>query len=68
MDRKTLRALERHCTAAGDLIRDSVVNGAADTLADPDPDTDPRDALAALVDAATLYRIADDARTVRKEV
>lgn len=67
MNTRTLKALERHATAAGDIITASVVNSAADTLADPDPDTDPRDSLAALVDAATLYRIASDARTVRKE-
>jgi len=67
MDNETLRKLERHATAAADIITTSVVNSAADTLADPDPDADPRDSLAALVDAATLYRIASDARTVRKE-
>ena len=62
-----LKALERHCNAAADIITNDVVNSAADVLADPDPDTDPRDALAALVDACTLRRIARDARTVRKE-
>ena len=62
-----LKALERHCNAAADIITNDVVTSAADILADPDPDTDPRDALAALVDACTLRRIANDARTVRKE-
>ena len=68
MNRKNLKALERHATAAADIITNSVVNGAADVLADLYHDADPRDSLAALVDAATLYRIASDARTVRKEV
>ena len=63
-----LKALERHCNAAAKIITDDVVDGAADVLADPDPDADPRDSLAALVDACTLRRIARDARTVRKEV
>lgn len=62
-----LKALERHCNAAAEIIISSVVTSAADVLADPDPDADPRDSLAALVDAATLRRIASDARTVRKE-
>lgn len=66
MDNSTLRKLERHCNAAADIITNSVVTGAADTLADST--ADPRDALAALVDAATLRRIAGDARAVRKAV
>jgi len=65
MDNETLRKLERHCNAAAGIITNSVVTGAADTLADPD--ADPRDSLAALVDACTLRRIANDVRTVRKE-
>lgn len=67
MDNETLRKLERHCNAAADIITKSVVNSAADTLADPDRGTAALDALAALVDAATLYRIASDARHGRKE-
>jgi len=66
MDSKTLRKLERHAQAAGALIISDVVNSAADTLADST--ADPRDSLAALVDAAVLLRIALDARTVRKGV
>ena len=65
MDRKTLKALEHHTPAAADIIVADVTATAADVLADPD--SDPRDSLAALVDAGTLYRIASDARTVRKE-
>jgi hypothetical protein len=60
-----LKALERHCNAAADIITNMVVAGAAETLADST--ADPRDSLAALVDACTLRRIANDARTVRKE-
>jgi hypothetical protein len=62
-----LKALERHCNAAAELIISDVVTSAADILADPDPGVAARDALAALVDACTLRRIANDARTVRKE-
>jgi hypothetical protein len=65
MNRKTLKALERHAQAAGALIISDVVNSAADTLADST--ADPRDSLAALADATVLLRIARDARTVRRE-
>ena len=61
-----LKALERHCNAAADIITNDVVNSAADVLADPEARAG--DSLAALVDAATLYRIANDIRTVRKGV
>ena len=66
MDNETLRKLERHATAAADIIRADVLESAADTLADPD--ADPRDSLAALVDAQVLYGVAAAARTALKEV
>lgn len=55
-----LKALEHHAQAAGDLIRDDVLESAADVLADPE--ADPRNALAALVDAQVLYTVAAAAR------
>ena len=61
-----LKALERHCNAAAQLIINDVVSSAADVLADPEARAG--DSLAALVDACTLRRIASDARTVRKGV
>jgi hypothetical protein len=66
MDRKTLKALQHHAQAAADIITNDVVMSAADVLADPT--ADPRDSLAALVDAAALNRIAGDARAVRKGI
>ena len=63
MDRKTLKALERHAQAAADIIAADVTATAADVLADAN--ADPADSLAALVDAAILYRIARDARDAR---
>jgi len=65
MDRKTLKALERHAKAAADIIRDDVVATAADVLADPEGDA--RISLALLADAATFIRIAGEARSFRKE-
>jgi len=65
MNRRQLKALERHATAAADLIRDDVLESAADVLADPD--ARPGDALAALVDAQTLYGVAAAARAGLKE-
>ena len=63
MDSKTLRKLERHAQAAGEIIINDVINSAADTLAD---DTaDPRDSLSALAIGAVLLRIALESRTIR---
>jgi hypothetical protein len=66
MNRRTLKALERHATAAADIIRADVLESAAAVLADPE--ARPGDSLAALVDAQMLYGVAAAARTARKEV
>jgi len=67
MNRRTLKALERHAQAAADILCDNVVSYAADTLLDPDPHA-ARDALDVLAQAALLRQIANTARVVRKEV
>jgi len=70
MNRKNLKALERHTQAAADLLAESVLEASLEALDDHDHGIDVAaralNILTATVDAATLYRIAGEVRTARK--
>jgi len=69
MDHKTLKRLEHHAQAAGDILHASVVEATLDALDDHDNGIDitarALEILVATVDSATLYRIAGEVRTAR---
>lgn len=65
MNRRQLKSLQKHASAAARIIRDDVLATAADVLADPEGDA--RISLALLAEAATFSRIAREARAFRKE-
>lgn len=72
MNDKTLRKLQHHAQAAGDILHASTLEATLDALDDHDNGIDitarALEILVATVDSATLYRIAGEVRTARKGV